>query len=112
MFPMPKDVHIFLIYSVLGFAVPAQDSVQGTPAVPECIQFSPDGADVFWRSRVCTCRRPGGVLLTKSLNCAETKFPAEERGGLRVDPSVLCCQLLVVTSYARACLTGLGLQQD
>lgn len=81
----------------------AQDSLQGTLAVPKCIQFSPDGADVFWCSRACTCRRPGGVLSTKSSNCAETEYPAEERRGLQVDPSVVCCKLLVVISCARAC---------
>lgn len=98
MFPMQKHVRSFLIYCVLGFAMPAQDSLQGSPADPKCIQFSPDGADVFWRSRACTCRRPSGVLSTKSLNCAETEFPAGERGGVRVDSSVLCCQLLAVIS--------------
>jgi len=60
--------------------MPALDSLRGSPAVLKCIQFSPRGAEVFQCSRAYTCRRPGGVLLTKSSNCAETKFPAEERG--------------------------------
>lgn len=98
MFPLQK--HIFFIYCVLGFAVPGQDSSQGTAAVPKCIHFSPDGANVFWHSQACTCRRPGGVWSRKPPNCAKTKFPAEEKGGVMVDTSVLCCQLLVVTSWA------------
>lgn len=101
MFPLQKHRHIFLIYCVLGFAVPAQDSPQGSAAVPKCILFSPDGANVFWHSQACTCRRPGGVLSRKSSNCAKPKFPAEKKGGVRVDPSVLACHLLVVTSCAR-----------
>lgn len=39
MFPRQKHVRVSLISCALGFSLPAQESLQGTPAVPKCIQL-------------------------------------------------------------------------
>lgn len=109
MFPMQKHMLICLIYCVLGFVVPAQDSRQGTQAVPKCIQFSPDAVDVFQHSSARKCGRSYGILLSKTSNCAETKISCwkkkKKRGGeMKVDPSILCYQLLGVISGANMCV--------
>lgn len=102
MFPRQKHVRVSLISCALGFSLPAQESPQGTPAVPKCIQLVQVVLMCFGSHGHAPCRRHGRDLSAKSSNCAETKFPAEESG--------LGCHLTHVHMISRLIKSGLQWQ--
>lgn len=99
MFPMQKHVHVFFIYSVLGFAVPAQDSPQGTAAAPKCIFTSAQMVPMCSGThRNAPVGEPVGLCQENLQIVLKQHFLLRKKRGVMVGTSVMCCQLLVVIS--------------